>query len=850
MQDMDELIESRQKALVSEKRAAANGTLNANERKESEIIHRTALLRLCISGLTQLRWPPALAAFADPLQDLLHDKAIFMDAMLYVYKVAILPTSSSDSYIEHHSRDHLGSDKSAITSVVSAQKTNVDSSFSSSDSPPKAVKNKSSHQSMSGFSDAGSETDLRNAVHALDVDQLDHSQPTSARSCVSGSSTARSGAFNSIRGVQTASSDAIRPDQAALLATLKVLQQQNQLLGRQLHTVHSANRRRDEAEGRVDATLLDLLQAVEEAAALSKDSSKSGELDAISTAVQSNPYIPDTSFVSEEEERSFQREVQREKQAKVASAAVNLSARKGISIGRATARTADVSGSTTSGGSSRRVTSTLIWSQVHSRLQSLYKQWTESRSDARNNYSRFCEEQRRLSKRDKGGEGDGRTRGGRGGHSHRAALSQRALGVSAPQASHSSFSTSWSDSADTSVAFEPAGVFLDAPRTHLLQTDLLHFSNAAYRFLHSESEADEMADDGVGSSRATDNAMRMSSAESRPASGKSAASTSSAGTRSSSWATVDPLPTSRKAIAQADALEVLQRRSQELALHLASYSSCAPLARSGTAGASMNTTALAALVTMANELATSSNLRKRDSASWERLQSAMDSAQNEHLTLHHCLQQANKQSRSQRTAARALAPLVDQLSVNVQKLIRDAVTPLQSAVTAVTTVLGCLAEAEKASVVDRQGTRVQPLDALARGHLGEQTSQLINALRLHRSEFTELETMLRDLTKNVHQAALRESRAFAEAKEKMLATVDLAPDGSDVGMSSMSSPRPTASSRPAHTHKSTPPKTPSHPVDDARVQDWAHLAYQNVQQAKAAGIGVKKESGGGGSRRK
>ncbi len=62
-------------------------------RLESETVYRTNFMRIVLSALTRLKWPPSLEAFADPLDSLFNDPATFRDAIQFLVKVAI-PTTS------------------------------------------------------------------------------------------------------------------------------------------------------------------------------------------------------------------------------------------------------------------------------------------------------------------------------------------------------------------------------------------------------------------------------------------------------------------------------------------------------------------------------------------------------------------------------------------------------------------------------------------------------------------------------------------------------------------------------------------------------------------------------------
>jgi len=876
LEEMEHLVEYRQKALAAEKRAVANGTLDADERKEAEINHRTQLLRICISGLTVLRWPPAIAAFADPLQDLLHDKTVFMEAMLYMHRIAV-PANTSNS-VEAYLNEHSSPAPSATTRVTHSasghkidysysadggrQNAAADTSFSSDEGmAPSSIGNASAHtrhsrEGSSNYDEHGDRggfpvsmldmstlTDAASGIHGSGGSPSKREGGGTARSAMNtsrpngngtGRSTARPGRTDGAANYATP--EQATPDKAALLAILKVMQHQNEMLGRQLRSLHAANKRRDDAEMRVDTILLDVLGAVQEAASIGGDGDSGGGgtsnkdnnfIGSVMSSVKENPYLSaDSSVVTDDEDRAFRQEVEREARLKRSAAPANSGYGKGVSTGRVVRGTTTQldagAGSGNSSNTGKRVTSGLIWKQVYARIKQLQAQWVDSRAEARSSYIHFCEEQRNLRKQDQAhsammGGGSSISSSGTGGlgSSRQSTALNRTLGVS----SKLGLLNSHNSSCAHFDSDEHGEVFLDLSRTHLLQRDLVEFATAAYRVLHPE-EVDEGARGGsVG--------------------GGGASLASATSTASSRWG--DPLPTSRSSVGSADALTVLQRRAQELALHLASHASQAPLSVAGTS----TSTGLDAFIAAAEELAVSSNLRKRDVRSWERLQAVCEHAKNEYQTLNHCLQQAFKQQKKQKAASRVLAPLMEQFSTNAQKILRGALAPLQPALQALTTVMSSLAEAEKASIVDKSGSRVQPCDMLARGYLGEPVSNMIQALRLHRSDLTELETTLRELHKNVHQAALSELMSFTSAKEKVFESLEAA--GISAFSGDMASEISTRTPRagevvivpgvrpPRNGIKSTPPKIPSHQIDrDGPGPDWGEMAYQQAQKANAS----------------
>lgn len=94
----------------SEELAALNDDRNAEsafqkkqgvareDRVESEMGYRTKFMRIVLSGLTKLRWPPTQEAFSDPIDLLFNDDTSFIDAVRFISQVGL------PSMPQHHYR--------------------------------------------------------------------------------------------------------------------------------------------------------------------------------------------------------------------------------------------------------------------------------------------------------------------------------------------------------------------------------------------------------------------------------------------------------------------------------------------------------------------------------------------------------------------------------------------------------------------------------------------------------------------------------------------------------------------------------------------------------------------------
>lgn len=73
------LGERREKKVAQWK--AAGKSIDKDERLEFERDYRTSFMAVVLKGLEQTRWPPSQVPFADPMDDLLHNKETLLDSI-------------------------------------------------------------------------------------------------------------------------------------------------------------------------------------------------------------------------------------------------------------------------------------------------------------------------------------------------------------------------------------------------------------------------------------------------------------------------------------------------------------------------------------------------------------------------------------------------------------------------------------------------------------------------------------------------------------------------------------------------------------------------------------------------
>jgi hypothetical protein len=88
------LGERREKKVAQWK--AAGKSVDKEERLEFERDYRTSFMTVVLKGLEQSRWPPSQVPFADPMDDLLHNKETLLDAVNHLLNT-LFPSSAPPS---------------------------------------------------------------------------------------------------------------------------------------------------------------------------------------------------------------------------------------------------------------------------------------------------------------------------------------------------------------------------------------------------------------------------------------------------------------------------------------------------------------------------------------------------------------------------------------------------------------------------------------------------------------------------------------------------------------------------------------------------------------------------------
>jgi hypothetical protein len=90
-EELCELVDRRNDESAAQKRNSAS----KEERIEAEMNFRTAFMRVVLSGLCYLQWPPTQEAFSDPFDALFNDAGTFLNSVEFLLHVGIPRDESS-----------------------------------------------------------------------------------------------------------------------------------------------------------------------------------------------------------------------------------------------------------------------------------------------------------------------------------------------------------------------------------------------------------------------------------------------------------------------------------------------------------------------------------------------------------------------------------------------------------------------------------------------------------------------------------------------------------------------------------------------------------------------------------
>ncbi len=134
-------------------------------RSEEEMNHRTKFLRVVLSALTKLRWPPTLEAFSDPIDLLFNDVHWVLNAFQFILDIAV-PKSSN-----RFDRDSSSASMSSLRYSGSPEKTSPSKSEAANNHP-----SHSSEHSTIDLRQQPSAPPTFHGAHSMEVSALDISE--------------------------------------------------------------------------------------------------------------------------------------------------------------------------------------------------------------------------------------------------------------------------------------------------------------------------------------------------------------------------------------------------------------------------------------------------------------------------------------------------------------------------------------------------------------------------------------------------------------------------------------------------------------------------------------------------
>ena len=394
-------------------------------RLESETVYRTKFMRIVLSALTRLKWPPSLEAFADPLDSLFNDPATFRDAAQFLLKVAIPVTSQTmadDNDVSHSKpppRPKSGSRRSQAMDASVDGTNPFDTSLSAlshdlSDMDISAQKTKAgvSDSMISSFGYEQSNFTPRTPHHHEDFIRSPRGDP-----------------------FEVTATQSTEHKQALNWKAFELLQRQNEVLSVRLRELQLSVLKRDESETKIAGILSELkntIAEIVEAGCVDSSKQQSGKKEGIisnpegsilrgndlarevSKALSSETGKITAALSKEQEMELFRIEVEREKEEKLSqkdkslgisqlgSSSVSGKIRTPVTAGASSnskppaarsvsssailcsrcAGPASTSGSAV-GPSSVPSSSGVMWSKLHGRLSALEAQWSSAQRAAR-----------------------------------------------------------------------------------------------------------------------------------------------------------------------------------------------------------------------------------------------------------------------------------------------------------------------------------------------------------------------------------------------------------------------------------------------------------------------------------
>ncbi len=269
---LDLLLESREIEMNNRRQALTQNFFNMdrNERMENEKEFRTKFMNIVLDGLTLLRWPPALEAFADPTNALLSDKNTILDVFAFLVQ-CILPTSKLISNVTQ-----LNTSSDIRTADLTCPGSDDSGNFLREHT--KNIKTCKIRNTSNTLLNKNDDTDL-SVIE--DFKLLDTYNPVKSLSDISIETNSMLGknsisVFRSPKDVKNSSCKKCFSN-PEFVESFEILQYQNEILSRQVKTLHENMYKREQLEIYISSLLLDLNLTLDEVTGITGNCVKTKE---------------------------------------------------------------------------------------------------------------------------------------------------------------------------------------------------------------------------------------------------------------------------------------------------------------------------------------------------------------------------------------------------------------------------------------------------------------------------------------------------------------------------------------------------------------------------------------------
>jgi hypothetical protein len=625
---LDLLLESREIEMNNRRQALTqkNVNMDRNERTENEKEFRTKFMNIVLDALTLLRWPPALEAFADPIKALLSDKNTILNVFTFLVE-CILPTDklTSNTIQLNNNNDDISESNIKISDFKDTSTISRENLKKKKSSTKFLTKNDDSDISiiedfkfLGTFNPVKSMSDISVETNSL----LGKNSPSVFRYPNDATNNSCKKCYNN----------------PGFMESFEILQYQNEVLSRQVKTLHENMHKREQLELYTSSLLLDLNLTLDEITGITN------------------------SLISKE----------------------NCQTSTPKTLGSYHKAT-DVSHINTN--SSLKTNTSIIWTQLRSKILDLRSQWEETMQNARKillaevkvleNSKEFIEfsPSNRQAKSTRGNVAGSTNYAS---HKPSSILLNQILGVNPVFTSDNEITTH-------------QGVGLNISRIHTIQRDLVTFVDSAYEICQS-MEKDKLANEN-----------------------------------------------------NREIIEKMKHSAQSLLLHVSYLAPIVPLSLDHPYSSS-----LTGIDLLMDEIVTLSTNPKISKSIIHKLQSAAERSKTEQIAMARCLFNKDKEHKLQRLQTSEVLPTIKIIEEDIKLKIAAFTNEIKNILHSVQILNNAFRKAEDARIKDNIEKKiVSPLVSIANGSLGVDMANFMNTFKASAGELCEFESRLKSMVLNL-----------------------------------------------------------------------------------------------------